>query len=681
MAKKDKGRISPHFSRLAPVGEEAEETLHAIVLGEADALVIETDKGPRVYTLKDANEPYRRLVEHMADAALIVEDDGTILYCNGRLPRMLGRASVISLDFLDLVSPEDRARTKRAFAEGAEADTSIEAKLVAGDNSGVAVRASITPMEFAGRRCVAVVIVALEDIEALKASEARWRASEERLELAMSAGRLAAWDLDLLSEEVVWNRWHLEMMGYAPNEVTPSLRAWWQRIHPEDRDRAIEAFERAKNERCEYSCEYRVVRPDGTIRHADARGQFHYDLQGRAIRSYGVVMDVTERKQAELGLQEANRQKDSFLATLAHELRNPLAPIHNAVHVLQKKHGAGDPDAPLFGMIRRQTEHLTRLVDDLLEISRISCGKIELRKEPIDMSAIARDALESCRSLIEKKAHKASLKIPGAPLGVYGDPVRLAQVIVNLVNNAVKYTPAGGVIEIETAREGDEIVCRVRDNGVGLRPDARVFDLFAQIEGSEHMSEGGLGIGLALVRKLVEMHGGRVDAQSAGPGHGSEFIVRLPEDDGPSIPQSAAETDPEGVETLRALVIDDNHDVGESLGMLLETLGTVVRVTYDGPSGVAASVEFEPDLVFVDIGMPVVDGYETARRIREQARGRQFLLVALSGWGQDEDRLRAREAGFDLHLTKPASVDDIENLLRRAGDPKFRQASAATPRE
>jgi PAS domain S-box-containing protein len=382
-----------------------------------------------------------------------------------------------------------------------------------------------------------------------------------------------------------------------------------------------------------------------------------------------VVAIAMRRVQTEKELREADRRKDEFLATLAHELRNPLAPIRNAVHVLLRKYGADFADAPLLGMVQRQVDHLVRLVDDLLEISRISRGKVELRKESVAVSDVLRHALETCQPLVETKGHRLLVTLAEEPLRIFGDPVRLAQIAANIIGNAAKYTPPGGRIEVEAAREGEEAVLRVRDNGVGIAPEMmpHVFDLFAQTHDQTRLSEGGLGIGLALARKLVEMHGGRVEARSAGAGRGSEFVVRLPLARGPAAPSAPAERGAEGAgRATRALVVDDDRDVADSFALLLETLGASVRKAYDGPAGVAAVDAFEPDLVFVDIGMPGVDGYETARRMRASTRRRPFILIALTGWGQEADRRRAREAGFDLHLTKPAPIDAVEDLVRRA---------------
>ncbi|WP_424363356.1 PAS domain S-box protein [Methylocystis parvus] len=380
--------------------------------------------------------------------------------------------------------------------------------------------------------------------------------------------------------------------------------------------------------------------------------------------------DIIEHAQSDAALRESDRLKDEFIATLAHELRNPLTPIHNAAQILKKRNNSDERDAALLDMIQRQTAHLVRLVDDLLEISRIKEGKIDLRKTRVSLDAVLRDALETCKSQIDQKGHRVTMDNRSGSSLVFGDPVRLVQIAANLINNAVKYTPPGGMIAVETGADGNEAVLSVRDNGVGIAPAMlpHVFDIFAQAARPPGVAQDGLGIGLALVRKLVEIHGGRIEARSAGVGCGSEFLVWLPiskeaatashESASGALPDSAGRN-----RDIRALVIDDDHDVGDSFGLLLKSMGAAFQVAYDGPSGIAAVEAFKPDLIFVDIGMPGMNGYEAASCIRESAHSHPFMLIALTGWGEPEDRRRTQEAGFDVHLVKPAPVEAIEELL------------------
>jgi PAS domain S-box-containing protein len=390
------------------------------------------------------------------------------------------------------------------------------------------------------------------------------------------------------------------------------------------------------------------------------------DSSGRVIAASKVARDITQRKQAEAVLLEADRRKDEFLAILAHELRNPLAPIRNSLHILRLT-SQHDPTAQRVGeMMERQVNHMVRLVDDLLEVSRITRGKIELRKELVEVAAIVRGAVEISRPLIEGAGHQLALAIPPEPLTLEGDAVRLTQVVANLLNNAAKYTDPGGQIWLTVRREGNRIAVAVRDTGTGIPPAMlpRVFELFTQIDRQAHRTQGGLGIGLTLVKSLVEMHGGSVQAHSEGAGRGSEFVIRLPLAAAPKSADLPAKASPSTIlASRRVLVVDDNCDAAESLGMLLRLLGADVRVVNNGPDALEALTIFKPAAVLLDIGMPGMDGHEVARRIRQQPEFQDVTLIALTGWGQEKDRRGSQSAGFDYHLTKPADVSALETLL------------------
>ena len=393
------------------------------------------------------------------------------------------------------------------------------------------------------------------------------------------------------------------------------------------------------------------------------------DANGEPSGLATVSRDITERRRAEDALKAADRRKDEFLATLAHELRNPLAPIRNAAHVL--RHGGGaarsKQDLTLLSMIDRQVEHLIRLVDDLMEVSRITRGKIELKKKRVDLAEILTHAVETAQPTIDRGGHRLEITPPPETLIVEGDPVRLAQVFTNLLNNAAKYTEHGGLISIAAERRGEEAVVTVRDSGVGIPAEMlpRVFDLFTQVDRTLGRAQGGLGIGLALVRSLLELHGGTVEAQSEGLGRGSAFVVRLPALDSKNTEEPMTASKEMRAER-RILVIDDDLDVADSLVMFLETFAAKVSVAYGGAEGIEALKRFRPEIVFLDLGMPGMDGYETARRIRALPEGKNVQLVALTGWGQDQVGDRAREAGFDRELTKPASLEALQELLGAA---------------
>jgi PAS domain S-box-containing protein len=396
----------------------------------------------------------------------------------------------------------------------------------------------------------------------------------------------------------------------------------------------------------------------------------------------GSTRDITERKQAEAErerlvgkLRDQDRRKDEFLATLAHELRNPLAPMRNGLHVIQMAGVDGLVEQARL-MMERQLGQMIRLVDDLLDLSRVTTGKLELRRERHDLRAVIAAALETTRPLIEQAGHDLAVVLPDEPIFVDGDPIRLAQVVSNLLTNSGKYTQRGGHIRICVARDGASAVVALADDGIGIPPAMleTVFGMFTQVDRTLEKTTGGLGIGLSLVKGLVEMHGGTIEAHSEGEGRGSEFAVRLPI---ATSVVSRAEADPPNAEAngvmpsgfRRILVVDDNVDAADSLGQLLELLGHEVRTAYDGEAGVEAAREFLPCVVLCDIAMPKVNGYDAARRIRTQPWGKRMMLVALTGWGHEDDRQKSAEAGFDHHLVKPVETSALMKLLSRSTAP------------
>ncbi len=369
-------------------------------------------------------------------------------------------------------------------------------------------------------------------------------------------------------------------------------------------------------------------------------------------------------------LQNTDRRKDEFLATLAHELRNPLAPILNAVQVLRLGALKANDVAELHSMIERQVNHMVRLVDDLFDVSRITRGKIQLRRQMSPLAGIVENAVETSMPLIKAGDHRLTVKLPDVPLAVEGDAVRLSQVLANLLNNAAKYTPHGGQISLTAETEGEQITIRVRDNGIGIPREmlADVFEMFTQVNQHLQRSQGGLGIGLTLVKRLVEMHDGSIAVESAGENQGAEFIVRLP------LANSAAAAQPGESRTAgtskiasqeRVLVIDDNADAARGLAKLLELAGHAVTVAHDSSTGIRQLQAMKPAVVFLDLGMPGTDGFETAKLMRGMPEGKDVTLVAVTGWGQAEDRSRTRESGFDLHLVKPVDIAALGQVFNK----------------
>ncbi|MBI3865995.1 MAG: response regulator, partial [Planctomycetia bacterium] len=382
--------------------------------------------------------------------------------------------------------------------------------------------------------------------------------------------------------------------------------------------------------------------------------------------------DVTDARRAEAALREADRHKDQFLATLAHELRNPLAPIRTGLDLLRAQGGSVESDGPsaeVHAMLERQVGNLVRLIDDLLDVGRVNTGKIALALERVNLADIVEDAVEASRPHVAAAGHELLIDIPKEPLPLDADRTRLAQALLNLLNNAVKFTDPGGRLSLTARRDGTDVEIRVADNGIGIPLDMlpKVFDLFTQVDYSAHRSHAGLGIGLNLVKALVEMHHGSIAAHSSGPGLGSEFVMRLPM--AALRARRAATGTPASSEPApagpprRILVVDDSPDSARSLAMLLTMKGHQCQTAFDGPGALEAAAEFDPDVFVLDIGMPGMSGYEVARRLRATTDFNRAKLIAVTGWGQPEDRRRVKESGFDHHLVKPIAVNALAELL------------------
>jgi PAS domain S-box-containing protein len=390
------------------------------------------------------------------------------------------------------------------------------------------------------------------------------------------------------------------------------------------------------------------------------------DPSGRPYAVCGISTDITGRKRTEQALKDANRKKDEFLAILAHELRNPLAPLRNGLDLLHAMGGDEATRERTLAMMGRQVSQMVRLIDDLLDVSRITSGRLELRKEWIDLTRVVETALETSRPLIEASDHRLTVELPPATVLVHADRTRLAQVIANLLTNAAKYTDPGGALRLGVTPQDGEVVVTVQDSGVGIPKEmlGPVFEMFTQVNRALERSQGGLGIGLTLAKRLIEMHGGRIEAESEGEGMGSTFTLRLPAAPAVAPSERVLETIPrETVPNRRILVADDNEDSAASLALLLRLRGHEVRTAGDGMEAVALAESFRPDLLILDIGMPRLNGYDAARRIRQQPWSRGAVLIALTGWGQEEDRLQAKESGFDYHLVKPMDLSFLEQLM------------------
>jgi PAS domain S-box-containing protein len=516
------------------------------------------------------------------------------------------------------------------------------------------------------------VAILFDDISHRMRAQQALRDSEERFRCIANVTPSMLWSATA-NGETTWlsDRWS-EYTG-QPDNVSREQRN--RVIHPDDREKTAEAWRRAlKGE--PFETELRLRRKDGEYRWFLVRANPSHDKSGKITGWFGSTTDIQDHKLAESTLQDMDRRKDEFLATLAHELRNPLAPLRNCLHILRMSDEAEgtttiDTDR-LHGVMERQVGHLVRLVDDLMEVSRITRGMVPLHPQAVTIGEVVERAVETSRPLLDAAHHTLVVQMPAEPLPMRADPVRLAQVLSNLLNNAAKYTEPGGRVELTARREGEDVVIVVSDNGLGIATDQidRVFDLFSQATHSLGRSAGGLGIGLTLVRSLVELHGGTVVARSGGLGQGSEFEVRLPLHDGDAVDSPVDASINEGgvQERLRLLVVDDNREHTDSLALYLRMTGHAVRTAYDAASALTWYGAFAPEAVLLDLGMPDVDGHEVCRRLRASEGGEKLVIVAITGWGQPEDRKRSEDAGFDAHLVKPvdpaALVTLVDSLLR-----------------
>jgi PAS domain S-box-containing protein len=494
--------------------------------------------------------------------------------------------------------------------------------------------------------------------------------SEQRFRTIADSAPVLMWMNDDTGAVFV-NRAYLDFLGVS-TQVDVRGFDWTRYVHAEDREEYVSAWLRCVEDGTPFDKEFRFRRYDGAYRWMRSVAVPRVTAGGEWLGYTGCTFDVHDARMSAHALREADRRKDEFLATLAHELRNPLAPIRNAVRLMALEGGAGRTPQVLE-MLERQVHHMVRLVDDLIDVSRVSRGTIELQCERLDLGRLLRTAAETSKPLIERARHRLNLSLPVEPLSVHGDAVRLAQVFANLLNNAAKYTDNGGDIEISVQRDGTEAVVTVRDDGIGLAPDQlpRLFEMFTQLDRGRARAQGGLGIGLSLAKRLVQMHGGTIRAESEGLGRGSCFTVRLPlaAEIAAESPASPRADPPQSLELQRLLVVDDNRDAADSLAMLLEALGAQVQVAHDGAAALAAFERFSPRFVLLDLGMPGMNGLEVARRLRERANGHAVTLVALTGWGQADDRERTRAAGFDHHLVKPVDMAVLQALLGRALTP------------
>ena len=529
--------------------------------------------------------------------------------------------------------------------------------------------------EFAEDGKVESVLSIASNITEQELIDAALRESKARLEFTLAAAHVGEWEIDVSTGECRHSELFDRCFGYDRPAPDWCLETLFAHLHPDDRERVRALVAQAFDARTDLAFEARAIWPDGSEHWIDIHGSPYVSARASMaeaprLRFLGIIADITLRKHTEATLHDADLRKDEFLATLAHELRNPLAPIRNAVQIMQLSRDEAMHDNARK-IIERQLRQMVHLVDDLLDVSRISQGKVELRREQVDVADAVSAAIETSRPLIDAGRHHLTTRLaPPRALMVDADTTRLSQIVSNLLNNAAKYTPEGGHIQVLAERDGDDAVIVVQDSGIGLSPDMlpRVFDLFTQADRSRERAQGGLGIGLALVKRLVEMHGGAVHATSDGPDRGCRFVVRLPLI---RVPLRAPRLDAgheltaQDTDGLRVLVVDDNVDSAESLSQVMQILGYPVAVGHDGVEAVEMAKNWRPAVALLDIGMPRMNGLEAARAIRALPDGERPWLIALSGWGQSEDRRKSSEAGFDHHFVKPVDVEALIELIRK----------------
>lgn len=517
----------------------------------------------------------------------------------------------------------------------------------------------------------------VQDITERKKTLERLRISEERFRLAQKATRDAIWDWDATNHSKIWSEAGLAPFGWGDPGVKPCTFDWWaDRIHPEDRVRVLEHFsEAAADPQIEgWRDDYRFRRRNGTYADVVDRAIALRDSSGMAVRVVGAMRDVTDTKKTQDALRRANtrlresdRLKDKFLAMLSHELRNPLAPIHNSLEILRRTSGRGELAERALAVLDRQVHHLTQMVNDLLDVTRIVRGKVMLRREPLDLCDHIRDAVSDHRSTFVAKGVDLELSMEGGPLWIQGDRTRLAEIIGNLLSNAAKFTPRGGKtrVRLESVQGKPQAILRISDTGQGISPQLlpHLFEPFIQADPSLDRSAGGLGLGLSVVKGLVELHGGSIQVDSHGKNLGTTFTLTFPLDE-EARPTTDTPRDTEPPSPQRVLIIEDNVDAASALKDMLSLLGVQTEIAFTGPTGLEKARAMVPALILCDIGLPGMDGYELAARIRSCAELNQTRLVAMSGYANEEDIARAKESGFDAHLAKPARLTDVEHELR-----------------
>jgi PAS domain S-box-containing protein len=628
--------------------------------------------------LRESEERFRLLVQGVNDCAIyMLEPEGTVTSWSDAAEQMfgfredeiIGRHRAVLFDAKDRRAGNPQRHLEEAAARGGSEDESWRVRK---DGTRFWANVLITPLRDDSGRLRGFADVT-RDFTRRRAAEEDLAAREARLRLAQEIARVGTFDRDLRTGVTTWTPELEAMYGLPPGGSARAEDDWVRLVHPDDREEAERCVKLAFETGAPTDGEWRVRWPDGGVHWIFGRWQVLKDAGGLPVRMIGIHVDVTERKRvedlraSEAALREADRQKNQFLAMLSHELRNPLAPIRNGLYILEHAAPGDERARRALTVIDRQIGQLTWLIDDLLDVTRISRGKIRLQRTRLDLNELAQRVVEDHRALFARSDVRLEVHPARAEAWVDADRLRLTQALGNLLQNAAKFTPRGGktTVTVETEPARGRAVLTVRDTGAGIAPEMlpRLFQAFTQADATLDRSMGGLGLGLALVRGLVEVHGGSVDATSDGLGKGAAFTIRIPLDPAAVRTGAPAPRVPSAAAPRRVLVIEDNEDAADTMRAVLELAGHAVAVAYNGPDGLAEARAFHPDVVLCDIGLPKMDGYQVARAMRADPALGQVALVAVSGYAQPEDVATAKEAGFDAHVAKPPTVEKLEQVM------------------
>jgi PAS domain S-box-containing protein len=614
-----------------------------------------------------SEERYRRIVETANEGIWLLDAEARTTFINRRMAEILGCPveELIGRKLDDFVFEEDQPLAQERIKRNLSGQSGqFDFRFRRADGREVLVLGCTSPVTN-GQGKIAGALGMFSDITERKQAEATLRASEERFRLMANMVPSCVWTATADgSLNYANDRWYA--FSGLTLEQTAGLE-WVDAIHPDDRERCLAAWKTAIRQGQPYEVEVRNRGAHGDYRWFLTRAVPERDSRGTVTGWFGTATDIQAQKQAEEELRDADRRKDEFLAMLSHELRNPLAAIRNALHVMRTS-SPDDPEMPAVReVIERQVQLLAGIVDGLLDVFRVAHHKILLKNEPLDLAQLVRVTVDDHRRALEASGLSLTVNLPAEPVGIMGDRIRLSQVLTNLVQNAAKFTSAGGQVTVSvTADPGmHRAIVRVRDTGIGIAPEMlpHVFETFAQAEQSLDRSRGGLGLGLALVKGLVELHAGGVKATSPGIGRGSEFSFWVPLAKQPRKVIDGTPLNDSTERHLRILIVEDNDDTARTLGRLLTRYGHEVAMAHNGSAAVDRVRDWRPEVVLCDLGLPGMDGYEVARTLRQDPATDSLRLIALSGYGLDDDRRRSEQAGFDLHLTKPVDPSELQRLL------------------